>query len=169
MLASLVRSLAGLSPSICSRPGLPTEAGPKLGAGGRGWWGHPPARGGGHTRKAPRDAWGGQPNGPRGILASPGGTGPPLRGAGQTSPEHHRYITALGRFPTNVPAMTVCEESWPFLLDRNICNFLWYGGVAGEGLRSVGEEALPSSKSVCFILPIARRLAGRGPSGLRSF
>jgi hypothetical protein len=42
-----------------------------------------------------------------------------------------------------------------FVLDRNICHFLWYGGVAGEGLRSVGEEALPSSKSVCSILPIA--------------
>ena len=44
--------------------------------------------------------------------------------------------------------------------------FVWYGGVAGEGLRSVGEEALPSSKSVCSILPIARHLrAGvlRGP------
>ncbi len=34
---------------------------------------------------------------------------------------------------------------------------MWYGGVAGDGLRSVGEEALPSSKSVCSILPIARR------------
>src|SRR5215212_9225190 len=30
----------------------------------------------------------------------------------------------------------------PFVVDRNICNFLWYGGVVrgvvGEGLRSVG-------------------------------
>jgi hypothetical protein len=33
---------------------------------------------------------------------------------------------------------------------------VWW--VAGDGLRSVGEEALPSSKSVCSILPIARRL-----------
>ena len=30
-------------------------------------------------------------------------------------------------------------------------------GVLREGLRSVGEEALPSSKSACSILPIARR------------
>src|SRR5215204_2135457 len=44
----------------------------------------------------------------------------------------------------------------PVVVDRNICHFVWYGGVAGEGLRSVGEEALPSSKSVCSILPIAR-------------
>jgi hypothetical protein len=43
----------------------------------------------------------------------------------------------------------------PFVVDRNIRHFLWYGVVAGDGLRSVGEEALPSSKSVCSILPIA--------------
>ena len=46
----------------------------------------------------------------------------------------------------------------PFGVDRNIWHFLWYGGFAGEGLRSVGEDVLPSSKSVCSILPIARRL-----------
>jgi hypothetical protein len=39
---------------------------------------------------------------------------------------------------------------------------VWYGGVAGEGLRSVGEDYLPSSKSVCSILPIARGLSDRG-------
>ena len=43
----------------------------------------------------------------------------------------------------------------PFCVDRNIRHFLWYGGVAGDGLRSVGDEGLPSSKSVCSILPIA--------------
>jgi hypothetical protein len=43
----------------------------------------------------------------------------------------------------------------PFGVDRNICHFLWYGVVAGEGLRSVG--AASPSKSVCSILPIARR------------
>jgi hypothetical protein len=42
-----------------------------------------------------------------------------------------------------------------FGADRNSCHFLWYGGVAGEGLRSVG--AAPS-KSVCSILPLARHL-----------
>src|SRR5215210_6174828 len=41
------------------------------------------------------------------------------------------------------------------VVDRNICHFVWYGGGAGDGLRSGGEEALPSSKSVCSILPIA--------------
>jgi hypothetical protein len=28
----------------------------------------------------------------------------------------------------------------PFVLDRNICSFLWYGGVAGDGLRSDGRS-----------------------------
>ena len=56
--------------------------------------------------------------------------------------------------------------SRPFVVDRNIRHFVWYGGVAGEGLRSDGEEALPLSKSGCSILPLVRRLqAGvlRGP------
>jgi hypothetical protein len=53
------------------------------------------------------------------------------------------------------------------VVDRNIRHFLWYGGVGGDGLRSVGEEALPSSKSVCSILPIA--LCGPGLSGAPAF
>jgi hypothetical protein len=52
--------------------------------------------------------------------------------------------------------MTVCEESRPFVVDRNSCHFLWYGGVAGEGLRSVG--ATSPSKSICSILPLTRHL-----------
>src|ERR687890_841968 len=44
---------------------------------------------------------------------------------------------------------------------------LWYGGVAGDGLRSVGAEALPSSKSVCSILPIA--ICGPGLYGTPAF
>ena len=55
-------------------------------------------------------------------------------------------------------------------LNRNICNFVWYGvverGVAGEGLRSVGVEALPSSKSVCSILPLARHLRAGASYGV---
>src|SRR5215211_1033356 len=31
----------------------------------------------------------------------------------------------------------------PFVVDRNICHFFWYGGVAGDGLRSVGVEPPP--------------------------
>src|SRR5215211_4528378 len=36
--------------------------------------------------------------------------------------------------------------------------FLWYGGVAGGGLRSVGWKYPAPSTSACSILPIARRL-----------
>ena len=53
-----------------------------------------------------------------------------------------------------------------FVVDRNIRHFLWYGGVAGEGLRSDGVDDFPPSKSGCSILPLARHLragALRGP------
>ncbi len=43
---------------------------------------------------------------------------------------------------------------------------MWYGGVAGGGLRSVGVKDTSSSKSGCSILPTARRVrngALRGP------
>jgi hypothetical protein len=55
----------------------------------------------------------------------------------------------------------------PFVVDRNIRHFLWYGGVAGDGLRSVGDDGLPSSKSVCSILPIA--ICGPGLYGAPAF
>jgi hypothetical protein len=55
------------------------------------------------------------------------------------------------------------EKFRRFVVDRNICHFLWYGGVAGEGLRSVGADGeFPPSKSVFSILPIARRLSAWG-------
>ena len=55
-----------------------------------------------------------------------------------------------------------------FVVDRNIRHFLWYGGVASEGLRSDGVDYLPPSKSGCSILPLARHLRagalrGSGP------
>jgi hypothetical protein len=38
-----------------------------------------------------------------------------------------------------------------FAIDRNICHFLWYGGVAGEGLRSVGAGVeLPNQERVLY-------------------
>src|SRR5215213_2812914 len=54
-----------------------------------------------------------------------------------------------------------------FCANRNICNFVWYGVGAGEGLRSDGVDDLPLSKSGCSIPPIARHLSGWGPTGLR--
>jgi hypothetical protein len=49
-----------------------------------------------------------------------------------------------------------------FVVDRNICHFLWYGVGAGEGLRSVG--AASPSKSVYSILPLARHLRAGVPT-----
>jgi hypothetical protein len=53
----------------------------------------------------------------------------------------------------------------PFVVDRNIRHFLWYGGVAGDGLRSVGADGeLPIQERVLY--PAHRHLragALRGP------
>src|SRR5918996_538735 len=82
-------------------------------------------------------------------MITPGGACTPLRRV-QLQPPRARRTGFYHR-------VGVSWSTWlrPFGVDRNICHFLWYGGVAGDGLRSVGEEALPSSKSVCSILPIA--------------
>ena len=55
--------------------------------------------------------------------------------------------------------------SRPFVADRNICHFLWYSGVAGEGLRSVGADGELPTRSVCSILPIAHHLRAGVPRG----
>jgi hypothetical protein len=39
-----------------------------------------------------------------------------------------------------------------------LVTYKWYRGVAGDGLRSVGEAYLPLTKSGCSILPVARHL-----------
>src|SRR5215208_73654 len=57
--------------------------------------------------------------------------------------------------------------SRPVVVDRNMCHFLWYGGIAGEGLRSVG--AASPSKSVCSILPLARHLRAGVQCGVPAF
>src|ERR687898_2166570 len=44
------------------------------------------------------------------------------------------------------------------LLFETLVTCLWYSGVAGDGLRSVGVEALPPSKGACSILPTVRHL-----------
>jgi hypothetical protein len=55
----------------------------------------------------------------------------------------------------------------PFVANRNICHFLWYGGVAGEGLRSVGADGeLPIQERVLYPAPrspfIGPGLSGSG-------
>src|SRR5215211_3564629 len=50
----------------------------------------------------------------------------------------------------------------PFVIDRNIRHFLWYGGVAGEGLRSVGADGeLPIQERVLYPAPRSP-FTGRG-------
>jgi hypothetical protein len=41
---------------------------------------------------------------------------------------------------------------------ETLVTLLWYGLVAGGGLRSNGVDDLPLSTSECSILPTARRL-----------
>ncbi len=58
----------------------------------------------------------------------------------------------------------------PFVPNRNICNFLWYGGVE-RGLRAkvlgrLGWRLQAPSKSVCSILPLARHLRAGASYGV---
>src|SRR5215207_9904193 len=50
----------------------------------------------------------------------------------------------------------------PFVVDRNICSFLWYGEGAGEGLRSVGADGeLPIQERMLYPAPRSP-FTGRG-------
>src|SRR5918998_3975567 len=49
---------------------------------------------------------------------------------------------------------TACVPDLAYL--ETFVTYLWYGVGAGDGLRSVGAEALPPSKGACSILPTAR-------------
>jgi hypothetical protein len=65
-----------------------------------------------------------------------------------------------------------CAGLRPLVVDRNIRHFLWYGAVAGDGLRSVGEEALPHPRACALSCPSP--FAGRSSHtsqgmGLRPF
>src|SRR5215211_3127396 len=93
-------------------------------------------------------------------MTTPGGAGTTLR------PHVCRKATRARRtgFYHRVGA-SMATLLRPFVVDRNICHFLWYGGVAGDGLRSVGVS--PPSKSVCSILPIA--ICGPGLYGAPAF
>src|SRR5215212_5576998 len=64
--------------------------------------------------------------------------------------------------PWHQPSRDPYRDSAPLVVDRNICHFLWYGGVASEGLRSVGANGeLPIQERVLY--PALRsRLSGWG-------
>jgi hypothetical protein len=70
------------------------------------------------------------------TMTTPGGAGTTLR---QRMPATSFVLGASASIMgSEFPQSTLLR---PFVADRNICHFLWYGGVAGDGLRSVGEEA----------------------------
>jgi hypothetical protein len=51
----------------------------------------------------------------------------------------------------------------PFVVDRNIRHFLWCGGVAGEGLRSVGVKPRPHPRASALSCP-SSAICGPGKS-----
>ena len=67
---------------------------------------------------------------------------PPYAPAGPRRQSRAGAGLGQGRGPTGLVA---------FAIDRNFCHFLWYGGVAGEGLRSVGAGGeLPNQERVLY-------------------
>src|SRR5215208_5443738 len=55
--------------------------------------------------------------------------------------------------------------SRPFVVDRNSCHFLWYGVVAGEGLRSVGANREPPNPRACALSCPSPAIYGPGSLG----
>jgi hypothetical protein len=86
-------------------------------------------------------------------------------------------VSIGGELPSELPSIGLFTEvrgrkilrssapcrgvSRPSVVDRNIRNFVWYGGCAGDGLRSGLCARLPT-KSVCSIVPLARHLRAGG-------
>jgi hypothetical protein len=95
-------------------------------------------------------------------MTTPGGAGTPPKGL-----SHFPLGARLTGFYHGVGASW---STWlrPFVINRNICNFLWYGGfvrgVVGEGLRSV--EVTPSPNQERVLYP-ARRSPFKGRGILR--
>jgi hypothetical protein len=80
---------------------------------------------------------------------------------------HNSYTHALASSASLIGSEFPRTGLRPFVVNRNIRNYLWYGGVARGGLRAkvlgrLGRRLQALSKSVCSILPVARWLSGRG-------
>src|SRR5215213_4230444 len=87
---------------------------------------------------------------------------------------HNSYTHALASSASLIGSEFPRTGLRPFVVNRNIRNYLWYGGVARGGLRAkvlgrLGRRLQALSKSVCSILPVARWLSGRGSHQLRPF
>src|SRR5215203_6430311 len=61
------------------------------------------------------------------------------------------YLHARGVAPSSTRPGRCSTGPRPFVVDRNMRHFLWYGGVASEGLRSVGPDGeLPIQERVLY-------------------
>ena len=79
---------------------------------------------------------------------------------------HNSHVLGV---PASIMGSEFTRTTWlrPFGVDRNICHFLWYSGVAGDGLRSVGEDGeLPIQERVLYPAPRHLRAGALRGSGL---
>src|SRR5215216_2867295 len=87
---------------------------------------------------------------------------------------HNSYTHALASSASLIGSEFPRTGLRPFVVNRNIRNYLWYGGVARGGLRAkvlgrLGRRLQALSKSVCSILPVARWSIGPELSGAPAF
>src|SRR5215212_4840761 len=87
---------------------------------------------------------------------------------------HNSYTHALASSASLIGSEFPRTGLRPFVVNRNIRNYLWYGGVARGGLRAkvlgrLGRRLQALSKSVCSILPVARWSIGPELSGAPVF
>jgi hypothetical protein len=95
------------------------------------------------------------------------GQAPIVEGSAGRGPSGSGLYNVAGRaFPIAPGAAFALPQ--PFVVERNICHFVWYSVVASEGLRSDGVDDLPPSKSGSSILPIAC-IDGPGSYGAPAF
>jgi hypothetical protein len=95
-------------------------------------------------------------------MTTPGGAGTPRKAC-------YNFLHVLGPPASLIGSQLSRTGLRPFVANRNICNFLWYGGVArgvaGEGLRSVGMSPIgPNQERVLYP---ARRSPFKGRGILR--
>jgi hypothetical protein len=97
------------------------------------------------------------------IMPIPGGVGTNLSQAQQQLPRVRRtgFYHGVGA--------SMAIRLRPFVVDRNSCHFLWYGVVAGEGLRSVGANGDPPHPRACALSCPSPVIYGPGLAGAPAF
>jgi hypothetical protein len=80
-------------------------------------------------------------------MTIPGGVSTPRKAC-------HNFPHVLGASASITGRSSHATGLRPFVVNRNICNFLWYGGfvrgVVGEGLRSVEVTPSPNQERVLY-------------------